>query len=63
MPSIAHEVTLDADQQRLAGTLTVPEPAHGIVVFAHGSGSSRHSPRNIRVADVLHGAGMATLES
>ena len=61
MPSIAHEVTIDADQQRLAGTLTVPEPAHGIVVFAHGSGSSRHSPRNIRVADVLHRTGMATL--
>lgn len=61
MTSIAREVTIDTDQQRLAGTLTVPEPARGIVVFAHGSGSSRHSPRNIKVADVLHGAGMATL--
>jgi putative phosphoribosyl transferase len=45
----------------LAGTLHLPRPAHGLVVFAHGSGSSRHSPRNRYVADVLHRAGLATL--
>jgi hypothetical protein len=35
----------------------VPQNAPGIVVFAHGSGSSRHSPRNRHVADLLTGAG------
>jgi putative phosphoribosyl transferase len=39
----------------------VPEGAHGIVLFAHGSGSSRHSPRNRFVAEVLQQAGLATL--
>jgi putative phosphoribosyl transferase len=45
----------------LAGTLQLPGPAHGLVVFAHGSGSSRLSPRNIAVAEALNGCGMATL--
>ncbi|HEX9042456.1 MAG TPA: phosphoribosyltransferase family protein [Trebonia sp.] len=43
------------------GDLTVPENAPGIVVFAHGSGSSRHSPRNRHVARILNGAGLGTL--
>jgi putative phosphoribosyl transferase len=46
---------------RLAGSLTVPIDAPGLVVFAHGSGSSRHSPRNRYVADVLAEAGLGTL--
>lgn len=46
---------------RLAGDLTVPEGAPGIVVFAHGSGSSRLSPRNQYVAGVLNEAGLGTL--
>ncbi|KAF0968749.1 putative phosphoribosyl transferase [Gordonia sp. YY1] len=46
---------------RVAGHLTVPENAKGVVVFAHGSGSSRFSSRNIYVADVLNAAGIATL--
>ena len=45
----------------LEGDLTVPPGAAGIVLFAHGSGSSRHSPRNRYVADVLNRAGLATL--
>jgi dienelactone hydrolase len=45
----------------LEGDLVVPEQAQGIVVFAHGSGSSRHSPRNRQVARVLNEAGLATL--
>jgi putative phosphoribosyl transferase len=45
----------------LAGTLRLPRPARGLVVFAHGSGSSRLSPRNIAVAEALNGRGMATL--
>jgi putative phosphoribosyl transferase len=46
---------------RLEGSLTIPKGARGIVLFAHGSGSSRHSPRNRFVADVLHRTGLGTL--
>jgi putative phosphoribosyl transferase len=46
---------------RLPGTLTVPSGAHGIVAFAHGSGSSRLSPRNQAVAATLQEVGLATL--
>ena len=46
---------------RLAGYLAVPARPAGLVIFAHGSGSSRHSPRNRFVAQVLGRAGMATL--
>lgn len=45
----------------LAGDLTVPPGAHGLVLFAHGSGSSRHSSRNKLVATELNRAGLATL--
>lgn len=46
---------------RLAGDLRLPEPAAGLVIFAHGSGSSRLSPRNRQVAEALNEAGLATL--
>ena len=46
---------------RLAGTLSLPVSPLGIVLFAHGSGSSRHSPRNIFVAQILVTAGFGTL--
>jgi len=55
------EVDLPALPVPLRGRLTVPRGARGAVVFAHGSGSSRHSPRNRYVADVLTEAGFATL--
>ena len=45
----------------LAGDLGLPNDARGVVVFAHGSGSSRHSPRNRQVAGAFHRAGYATL--
>jgi putative phosphoribosyl transferase len=45
----------------LAGTLTVPPEPGGLVLFAHGSGSSRHSPRNREVAGALHRRQLATL--
>ena len=45
----------------LSGDLVIPETAAGLVVFAHGSGSSRHSPRNRYVASVLQQGGFATL--
>jgi putative phosphoribosyl transferase len=55
------EVRVAAGPVGLAGHLTVPEEASGIVVFAHGSGSSRYSPRNRFVAAALNRAGMSTL--
>jgi len=55
------EVEVHAGPVRLGGRLTVPERATGIVIFAHGSGSSRHSPRNRYVATVLNRAGLGTL--
>jgi putative phosphoribosyl transferase len=55
------EVEPAAGEVRLAGYLTVPQDAPGIVVFAHGSGSSRHSPRNRYAASVLTEAGVGTL--
>jgi dienelactone hydrolase len=45
----------------LEGNLSIPEGAQAVVLFAHGSGSSRHSPRNRFVAGVLREAGLATL--
>jgi putative phosphoribosyl transferase len=45
----------------LEGALVIPERAQGLVLFAHGSGSSRHSPRNNFVARVLHAGGLGTL--
>ncbi|SET35248.1 phosphoribosyltransferase family protein [Geodermatophilus poikilotrophus] len=55
------DVVADAGPDGLPGHLTVPEHAGGLVVFAHGSGSGRHSLRNRAVAEVLVRAGMATL--
>jgi putative phosphoribosyl transferase len=54
-------VQIPANEINLEGALVIPSGARGIVLFAHGSGSSRHSPRNNFVAQVLHNAGMATL--
>ena len=54
-------VIVATDSADLAGDLAVPEGARGIVVFAHGSGSSRLSPRNQFVARELRGARLATL--
>jgi dienelactone hydrolase len=51
----------DDNQNIIEGNLTLPTDAKGIVIFAHGSGSSRHSPRNKYVAQVLNDAGIATL--
>lgn len=53
--------TVAAEPAALPGDLTVPVDAHGVVAFAHGSGSSRHSPRNIAVARTLQDHQLATL--
>jgi dienelactone hydrolase len=56
-----HAVTIPIGDVRLDGELVVPDGASGLVVFAHGSGSSRLSPRNNYVADVLRAHGLGTL--
>ncbi|MGO8769319.1 MAG: alpha/beta family hydrolase [Mycobacterium sp.] len=60
-PTRDEEVRVSAGPVSVAGHLTIPEHPVGVVVFAHGSGSSRHSPRNRYVAEVLNRAGLATL--
>jgi putative phosphoribosyl transferase len=55
------EVQIRVGDKLLAGTLVVPAGATSVVLFAHGSGSSRHSPRNEYVAETLRGAGLGTL--
>ena len=61
-PSIRDEdVVIEIGAVRLVGHLRIPEECAGLVVFAHGSGSSRHSPRNRSVAVVLNTVGLGTL--
>lgn len=58
---VDEEVSIDAAGVTLPGHLTVPAGACGVVVFAHGTGSNRHSPRNRSVAAALQAAGLGTL--
>lgn len=60
-PLCDKDVTVTANRIRLSGHLFIPEDPIGVVVFAHGSGSSRHSPRNRYVASVLNEARLGTL--
>ena len=55
------EVHIQAGSEVLSGNLTIPDNASALVLFVHGSGSSRHSPRNQFVARTLNEAGLATL--
>ena len=55
------EVRIRIREAVLEGFLTVPADCQAIVVFAHGSGSSRFSPRNTYIADILNEASLATL--
>jgi len=59
MSHIAVSIPIERDQ--LGADLAVPDQATGLVIFAHGSGSSRHSPRNQAVARALEARGLATL--
>ncbi len=54
------EIEIPTDRGPTWGNLAIPDESTGIVLFAHGSGSGRHSPRNNFVADVLRDAGLAT---
>lgn len=58
---IRRSVRIPADDVWLSGELDIPAGAPGVVLFAHGSGSSRHSPRNQFVAKVIREAGIGTL--
>jgi putative phosphoribosyl transferase len=58
---IDRTVEIPADDVRLEGELIIPTDAGGVVVFAHGSGSSRHSPRNRHVAERITDRGLGTL--
>lgn len=60
-PAAEREIEITVPQGRLGVALTIPASATGVVLFAHGSGSSRHSPRNRAVAGMLQEAGLATL--
>jgi dienelactone hydrolase len=55
------EISIPVEESAIAGTLVVPQNASSIVIFAHGSGSSRLSPRNQLVAEALQQVGIATL--
>lgn len=59
--SAAHEIQIAIGPAMLNGTLQIPTDAHGVVLFAHGSDGSRHSPRNRYVARALRDGGLATL--
>jgi putative phosphoribosyl transferase len=56
-----HSITIPAGDAHLEGELALPPEAKGLVIFAHGSGSSRHSPRNQQVATSLRAASFGTL--
>src|SRR5437868_11109214 len=57
----AKEVAIETKKATLKGLINIPKGATGIVLFAHGSGSGRLSPRNQYVASVLAAGGIATL--
>lgn len=59
--AVSRDVLVPVGDIELGGTLIVPESAQGIVLFAHGSGSSRRSPRNWYVAQYMHRIGVGTL--
>src|SRR5262245_52293186 len=61
VPGWTRAVRITAAGVELDGDLAMPEHVSGLVLFAHGSGSSRHSPRNRAVAEALNQRGLATL--
>lgn len=59
--TLENDVDVLAGRLVLSGHLSIPQSPKGAVIFAHGSGSSRHSPRNVAVAQRLNEVGLATL--
>jgi len=60
-PVVAQELAIPLDGAHLGASLAIPDGAEAVVLFAHGSGSGRHSPRNTRVAQYFHSRGLGTL--
>jgi putative phosphoribosyl transferase len=61
MPAVRQSLQIPTAGVTLEADIVVPDPALGVVLFAHGSGSGRHSPRNRAVAEELQSAGLATV--
>jgi dienelactone hydrolase len=61
VPHADHSLSIPVDDIELEGHLALPAEATGLVIFAHGSGSSRNSPRNNRVAEILRTQSLGTL--
>jgi putative phosphoribosyl transferase len=61
MPAVRQSLQIPTAGVTLEADIVVPDPALGVVLFAHGSGSGRHSPRNRAVAEELQRAGLATV--
>ena len=61
MTLVAHDLFIPIEGAQLRATLTLPDRAEAVILFAHGSGSGRLSPRNARVAHALHERGLGTL--
>ncbi|HEX2158988.1 MAG TPA: alpha/beta family hydrolase [Actinomycetes bacterium] len=61
MPAVRQSLQIPTAGVMLEADIVVPDPALGVVLFAHGSGSGRHSPRNRAVAEELQRAGLATV--
>src|SRR4249920_2159195 len=59
--AVGESVVILVDHQRIQADLEVPDNAVGLVIFAHGSGSSRFSARNVAVAEYLRQRGLGTL--
>jgi dienelactone hydrolase len=59
--AVTISISEDSGDFKLDGNLTIPKDSKGLVIFAHGSGSGRHSPRNQHVAKVLNNDGVSTL--
>jgi putative phosphoribosyl transferase len=58
---LSEEITVEENGVRISGRLSIPETCRGLILFAHGSGSSRFSPRNMMIAKALQQVGYATL--
>lgn len=56
------DICIEVEKETLKGTLTLPEPARGLIIFAHSNDRGRHCPHNDAVADALNQNGFATLQ-
>ena len=59
--AIKISIRVNSEESKIEGNLAIPKDSRGLVIFAHGSGSGRHSPRNQHVAEILNNDGVSTL--